>query len=63
MGAALDVYDIEPLPENHILRSIENLILTPHIGYVAEESYAKFFKGYFMVIKSYLNNKTINIIS
>ena len=62
-GAALDVYDIEPLPENHILRSTENLILTPHIGYVALESYDKFFKGYFLVIKSYLENKTINIIN
>ena len=43
--AALDVYDQEPLPKDHILRKTKNLILTPHIGYVSEEAYEKFFKG------------------
>ena len=42
--AALDVYDKEPLPKEHILRKTKNLILTPHIGYVSEESYKRFLK-------------------
>ena len=41
-SAALDVYDQEPLPKDHILRRTKNLILTPHIGYVSEEAYEKF---------------------
>ena len=38
----LDVFDIEPLPKDSNLRAIDNLILTPHIGYVSFESYSKF---------------------
>ena len=61
--AALDVYDQEPLPRDHILRKTKNLILTPHIGYVSEEAYEKFFNGYFNVIKAFLNGNTINEIT
>ena len=39
-GAGLDVYDVEPLPQDHVLRSLPNTLLLPHIGYVIEESYA-----------------------
>ena len=42
-GAALDVYDTEPLPESHILRSLDNVLATPHIGYVTEETYRVFY--------------------
>ena len=49
--AALDVYDQEPLPKDHILRKTKNLILTPHIGYVSEEAYEKFFNGYLKQLK------------
>ena len=38
-GAGLDVYDIEPLPADHPLRSLPNTVLTPHLGYVTEETY------------------------
>ncbi|WP_419898681.1 D-2-hydroxyacid dehydrogenase family protein [Roseomonas sp. USHLN139] len=41
--AGLDVYDIEPLPENHPLRTEKNAVLSPHLGYVTEGSYAQFF--------------------
>lgn len=43
-GAAIDVYDIEPLPKNHPFRSIENLLATPHIGYVSENLYKTFYR-------------------
>ncbi len=61
--AALDVYDQEPLPRDHILRKTKNLILTPHIGYVSEEAYEKFFNGYIKSIEAFINKKPINQIS
>ena len=61
--AALDVYDQEPLPKEHLLRSTKNTLLTPHIGYVSSEVYEKFFNGYLLAINAYLNNKPINQIN
>ena len=61
--AALDVYDQEPLPRDHILRKTKNLILTPHIGYVSEEAYEKFFNGYLKAIEGFINKNPINQIS
>ena len=60
--AALDVYDVEPLPKDHILRNTKNLILTPHIGYVSKEAYEKFFNGYLTAIEAFLNKNPINQI-
>ena len=41
-GAGLDVYDKEPLPQDHKLRFLPNALLTPHLGYVTEENYSIF---------------------
>ncbi|GAA4178600.1 D-2-hydroxyacid dehydrogenase family protein [Gryllotalpicola koreensis] len=42
-GAALDVYDVEPLPAGHPLRSAPNTLLLPHLGYVTTDQYARFY--------------------
>src|SRR6266478_10025471 len=42
-GAAIDVFDTEPLPQKHPFRSLENLLATPHIGFVAEDLYRTFY--------------------
>jgi len=43
-GAALDVYETEPLPADHPFRTLENVLATPHIGYVTEETYKVFYQ-------------------
>ena len=42
-GAGLDVYEKEPLPQDHKLRFLPNALLTPHLGYVTDENYSIFF--------------------
>jgi phosphoglycerate dehydrogenase-like enzyme len=42
-GAAIDVFETEPLPADHPFRKLENVLATPHIGYVTEDLYRTFY--------------------
>jgi phosphoglycerate dehydrogenase-like enzyme len=62
-GAGLDVFDTEPLPLDHPFRRLENTVITPHLGYVEEENYDAYFKGYVDAVRAYLDGKLVNVIS
>jgi phosphoglycerate dehydrogenase-like enzyme len=61
-GAALDVFDQEPLPPSHPLRGLENVVLTPHLGYVSYESYGIFFEDMVENISAYLSGAPIRLL-
>ena len=62
-GAGLDVYDKEPLPQDHKLRFLSNALLLPHIGYVTVENYSKFYLQMIENLESCLKNKPLRKIS
>lgn len=61
-GAGLDVYDVEPLAAAHALRSEPRALLTPHLGYVTEQTYRLFFGGTVENIEGYLAGKPVRVI-
>jgi phosphoglycerate dehydrogenase-like enzyme len=54
-GAALDVFDAEPLPADHPFRTLDNVLSTPHIGYVAEDLYRTFYSDAAVSIAAWLD--------
>jgi phosphoglycerate dehydrogenase-like enzyme len=62
-GAALDVYDLEPLPIDHPLRQLPNAVLTPHLGYVTRETYLSFYGQTVEDIRAFLDGKPLRIMT
>ena len=56
-GAAIDVFDQEPLPAEHPFRSMDNVLATPHIGYVTESLYRKFYGDALANIVSWIDRQ------
>ena len=62
-GFGGDTFDVEPLPGDHPLRSEPRALLTPHLGYVTEETYRGFYAGMVQAIEAWLAGKPINVLS
>ena len=62
-GVGLDVYNKEPLPQDHKLRFLPNALLLPHIGYVTAENYSKFYLQMIENLESCLKNKPLRLIT
>jgi phosphoglycerate dehydrogenase-like enzyme len=62
-GAAIDVYDREPLPAEHPLRRLPNTVLTPHLGYVTTENYRLAYGQAVEAIRAYLAGTPIRVIA
>ncbi|HXE85736.1 MAG TPA: D-2-hydroxyacid dehydrogenase family protein [Hyphomicrobiaceae bacterium] len=62
-GFGGDTYDVEPLPGDHPLRAEPRALLTPHLGYVTEETYRDFFGGMVQAIEAWLAGKPINVLA
>ena len=61
-GAGLDVFEKEPLPQDHKLRFLPNAFLLPHIGYVTAENYSKFYLQMIENLTSCLKDKPIRTL-
>ena len=62
-GYGADTYDVEPLPRAHALRTEPRALLTPHIGYVTEDTYRDFYAGMVAAMEAWLAGKPINVMS
>ena len=62
-GAGIDVFDVEPLPADHPYRSLDNLIATPHLGYVTEESYRVYYGQTVEDIAAWLAGKPVRVLT
>jgi phosphoglycerate dehydrogenase-like enzyme len=62
-GAGLDVYDKEPLPADHPLRRAPRTVLTPHLGFVTEDSYAVFYRDTVENVKAWLAGNPVRVMN
>jgi phosphoglycerate dehydrogenase-like enzyme len=62
-GAGLDVFDVEPLPHDHPFRKMDNVVITPHLGYVSVQNYQQYFGGIVEDIRAWLDGKPVRVIT
>jgi phosphoglycerate dehydrogenase-like enzyme len=62
-GAGLDVFDREPLPADHPFRSLDNVIVTPHIGYVTEQGFRAAWQRMAEDVTAYLAGSPIRVVT
>jgi phosphoglycerate dehydrogenase-like enzyme len=62
-GAGIDVFDVEPLPVDHPLRKLDNVVLTPHLGYVSRQNYERYYPDIVDNIRGWLDGKPVRVIA
>ena len=62
-GAGLDVFDVEPLPLEHPYRKMDNVVITPHLGYVSQQNYDKYYPDIVENIRGFLDGKPVRVIA
>jgi phosphoglycerate dehydrogenase-like enzyme len=62
-GAGLDVFDIEPLPVDHPLRSAPNTVLTPHLGGRTKENFAARYKDCLEDVLAWLDGNPVRVLT
>jgi phosphoglycerate dehydrogenase-like enzyme len=61
-GAGLDVFDVEPLPLDHPFRRMDNVVITPHLGYVSLQNYERYFPDIVEDIGAFIDGKPVRVI-
>lgn len=62
-GAAIDTFDVEPLPPENPLLGMSNVLLTPHIGYVTEEAYRAFYGEFVEDVRAFVSGEPIRVLN
>ncbi|MEC8987184.1 MAG: D-2-hydroxyacid dehydrogenase family protein, partial [Chloroflexota bacterium] len=62
-GAGLDVFGLEPMPSDHPLITSNRTVITPHIGYVTQETYKIFYEHTVECIAAFINGKPVRVLS
>lgn len=62
-GAALDVFEQEPLPELHPFRTLDNVLATPHVGYVSRQNYEQFFSQMIEDVQAWAAGAPVRLLS
>jgi len=61
--AAVDVFEVEPILQGHLLLRLENAVCTPHIGYVEQDSYELYFRAAFENVVNFVEGRPTNIVN
>ena len=62
-GAALDTFDVEPLPAGHPFLTLDNTLITPHVGYVTDDGYRAFYSGVVENIRAFASGEPVRVIN